>query len=344
MADGDSMALHLRKSHMENPTLQRSFRRQFGRDLAPPETWDQYVEMAGFFTKELKGDGIYGTQWGTEPAVSWAYWLSTAGSLGMRYFDEQMQPTINSEAGVKGLEILLRLAEHSPPGMDNMSNQDTISNWTNGKVVSSVWWQDLTEFDSKIAQSDSLDVAVPGSEVDGKLVRRSALAFSRCFSIPKNQPEEAKQAAAWVAYRLSHPDYSLYSVTDPFCGLEPYHAAHLTDEAVEQFTKPNARRSTGKGYEKNTGIYRSRSRAENHVKAIRDSIENGFPQPNWPGAGEYMRVLGTEIQSAAAGQKNAKQALDAAAQQWGDIVEKRGKDEQKEFYDSFLQAGQKLGL
>jgi multiple sugar transport system substrate-binding protein len=345
MADGDSHAFHYRESYFRNATLQKAYRRQFSRDLAPPQTWDEYIELAAFLTKQLKGDGVYGTQWGTEPAVSWCYWLNTAGSLGMRYFDDQMRPQINSEAGVKGLEILLRLVESSPPGMENMSNQDTISNWTNGKVATSVWWQDMTQFDSPISQNDSLDTVIPGTKrADGTIVRRTGLSFSRCFSIPKNQPEDVKRAAAWVAYRLSHPDYSLYTVTDPFDGCNPYHAAHTTPQAVDQFTKPNPKRGTAKNYPKNVGIYRSRKRAENHVQAIKDSLKIGFPQPNWPGAGEYIRVLGTEIQAAAAGQKNAKAALDAAADQWSAIVDKRGKKDQQEFYSSFLAASTKLGL
>jgi multiple sugar transport system substrate-binding protein len=345
MVDGDSHALHYRKSYFENPAVQKAYRRQFGRELGVPATWDDYIELAGFLTKQLKGDNVYGTQWITAPDNCWSFWLDTAGSLGVRYFDENMQPQINSEAGVKGLEILLRLAEHSPPGMDNMSTQDTISNWTNGRVASGVWYQDLTEFDSDITQNDSVDAPIPGvKQADGTVLHRSGLGFSRCLSVPKNQPEDVKRAAAWAAFRLSHPDYSMYSVADPFCGLEPYHEQHLTPKAIAQFTKPNPKRGTAKNYPKNQGIFRSQTRAKNHVDAIRESIKNGFPQPNWPGAGEYLRVLGTEIQSAAAGQKSAKQAMDAAAGQWSAIVEKRGKEEQQSYYSSFLATAKKLGL
>jgi multiple sugar transport system substrate-binding protein len=344
MADGDSHGFHYRKSVFAEPALQRAYRQRFGRELGPPDTWDQYIELAAFITEQMKGDNVFGTQWGSEPAVSWAYWMDTAGSLGVRYFDGDMNPTINSPAGVEGLEILLRLAESAPPGMDNMSNDDTLSNWTSGRVATSVWWQDLTEFDSPVSQNDSVDSPIPGSMRDGKLVRRAALAFSRCFAVPKNQPDETRQAAAWVAYRLSHPDYSVYSVTDPFCGLEPYHDAHFTDEAIAQFTKPNPKRGTAKNYEKNNGIYRSLSRARNHATAIRDAAKNGFPQPNWPGAGEYIRVLGTEIQSAVAGQKTSKEALDAVAEQWSEVVDKRGREEQSDFYAGFLASSERLGL
>jgi hypothetical protein len=46
MADGDTHGFHYRVSYMENPTLQRSYRRQYSRDLGPPRTWDEYVELA----------------------------------------------------------------------------------------------------------------------------------------------------------------------------------------------------------------------------------------------------------------------------------------------------------
>jgi multiple sugar transport system substrate-binding protein len=345
MADGDSHGFHYRTSIYENKTLQRAHRQQFGRDLKAPETWDQYIETAGFLTKQLKTEKMYGAQFASEPAVSWAYWMGTAGSMGVQYFDADMKAQVNSDAGVKGLEILLRLAEHCPPGMENMSNNDTVSNWTSGRVAQAVYWMDLTEFDSKVSQNDSADTAVPGTiGADGQLKRATALAFNRVFSIPKNQPEEVKRAAAWAAYRVSHPDYSFYSVTDPFNGLEPYHTAHTTPEAIEQFTKPNPKRGTAPDYPKNQGIYRTRARAENHVAAIKEALKTGFPQPNWPGAGEYIRVLGTEVQNAIAGQKNAKQAMDSVAQQWDEIVQKRGKDQQKEFYDSFQASAKSIGL
>ncbi|MEA2319217.1 MAG: multiple sugar transport system substrate-binding protein [Solirubrobacteraceae bacterium] len=344
MLDGDSHGFHYRTSDYEDKTLQRAHRQQLGRDLKAPETWEQYIETAGFFTKQLKGDNRYGAQFASEPAVSWAYWMGTAGSLGVQYFDANMKATVNSDAGVQGLELLLRLAEHCPPGMENMSNNDTVSNWTSGRVVQAVYWMDLTEFDSKVSQNDSSDTAVPGSIVNGELKRATALAFNRILGVPKNQPEETKRAAAWAAYRLSHPDYSIYSVADPFCGLEPYHTAHTTPAAIEQFTKPNPKRGTTADYPKNQGIYRTLTRAKNHVAAIQEALKTGFPQPNWPGSGEYIRVLGTEVQNAIAGQKNSKQAMDSVAQQWDEIVQKRGLKQQQEYYTAFQNSAKSIGL
>jgi multiple sugar transport system substrate-binding protein len=345
MVDGDCHTFHYQKQLYSDATLRKAFRQQAGRDLRVPVTWDEYLETASFFTKQLKSDKVYGTQFGSEPAVSWAYWMDVAGSMGVRYFDEQMKPQINSPAGVKALDILVKLAQFGPPGMDNMTNADTIANWQNGRIAQCVWWDDLAEYKSVLKPELVAEAPVPGSMVNGKLVQRSALAFSRCFSVPKNQPEDVKRAAAWVAYRLSHPDYSVYSVADPFCGLDPYHEAHFTREAAAQYTKANPKRGTAADYPKNDGSQlRTLAQALNHVNAIKSSDQNGFPQPNWPGTGEYLRTLGTEIQAAVAGQKTAKKAMDDAASAWSNVVNQRGKSEQLAFYRSFLASAKKLGI
>jgi hypothetical protein len=36
--------------------------------------------------------------------------------------------------------------------------------------------------------------------------------------------------------------------------------------------------------------------------------------------------------------------MDSVAQQWDEIVQKRGKDQQKEFYDSFQASAKSIGL
>ena len=46
-----------RKDLWEDPANQAAFKQQYGYDLAPPATWQQWRDMAKFFTK----DGMFGT-------------------------------------------------------------------------------------------------------------------------------------------------------------------------------------------------------------------------------------------------------------------------------------------
>lgn len=52
--DGPEVFLY-RRDLFEDPAEQDSFRRKSGRELAPPRTWDEFVEVAKFFTRPEQG-------------------------------------------------------------------------------------------------------------------------------------------------------------------------------------------------------------------------------------------------------------------------------------------------
>src|SRR3546814_6361872 len=49
--DGDLHTLSYRVDLFEDPEEQKAFRDKYGYDLAPPVTWDQYYDIAEFFTR-----------------------------------------------------------------------------------------------------------------------------------------------------------------------------------------------------------------------------------------------------------------------------------------------------
>ena len=57
--DGDQIVLFYRKDLFEDATNQAEFKSKSGYDLAPPKTWDQFDEIAQFFTDKYAPD-IYG--------------------------------------------------------------------------------------------------------------------------------------------------------------------------------------------------------------------------------------------------------------------------------------------
>jgi multiple sugar transport system substrate-binding protein len=50
---------HYRTDLFEDPQEQARYERQFGRKLRVPETWNEFLDVARFFTRP--GDGLYGT-------------------------------------------------------------------------------------------------------------------------------------------------------------------------------------------------------------------------------------------------------------------------------------------
>ena len=57
--DGDVFLMYYRKDLFEDPQHQEAFKAQFGRDLAPPATWDEFAEVGRYFTEATGGD-VYG--------------------------------------------------------------------------------------------------------------------------------------------------------------------------------------------------------------------------------------------------------------------------------------------
>ena len=73
------------------------------------------------------------------------------------------------------------------------------------------------------------------------------------------------------------------------------------------------------------------------------NVEVGYPQFFWEGASEYGDALGRNIQKAIAGQLTSQQALDEAAEEWVQIVQKLGIDSQMSQYANFVKGARSLG-
>jgi multiple sugar transport system substrate-binding protein len=347
MCDGDVHVFHYRPSLFADENLMNAYEQRFNTPLEVPQTWPQFSQVAQFFTEELADQGIYGCQLQGARPFTYSFWMDIAAPLGVKYFSEDMEPMVNTPEGVQALELMMELKRWSPPGTENFGGDQIIGNWQQGIIAMCDWWIDLREFSARAnvpVGRDVNDTVMPGWEQDGAITRRAMMAFSRTFSVPANKPQEVKDAAFYAIYRLSHPDYSLYSCADPYCGLDPYMDVHYSDEAAVLYTEGNALRQTAEGYPENVGTFvDDLQAAKDHLAAGRANVEVGFPQPNWPGAAEYTDTLSLHIQRALAGETDAKTALDDAAREWAAIVERRGRVEQTEFYADFVTAAKELG-
>jgi len=342
--DGDIIMLHYRPSLFSNEKYKGLFEKEYNYPLEVPKTWRQYLDVAKFFT-EKGPKGVYGTQVIGAKPFNWYYYISMAAGNGMKYFSEDMEPLINSKEAVEALEVMVESIRWSPPGSENFAIEETISNWQQGVVAMSLWWIDLAEFTAQYdvpVVGDQGGSLIPGWEKNGKIVTKCVSAGCRGLAVPKALPDEVKEAAFYAIYRLSHDDYSKYSIADPWCGLDPYLWSHY--ERPETFTQPNPLRGTTPDYPTNKGMFKTVERTKNHLAAGKASMANAFPGPNWPGGASLTNALSISIQRALAGQVSAKQALDDTAKQWADIVKKRGRKDQIRLYGMHVQAMKNLGM
>ena len=348
--DGDIHILHYRKNHFQDAELQKKFSKRFQRELEVPKTWEHFRDCTQFFTEELSSQGIYGTSMVVNPPnFGWGFWMDLAASNGVNYFDENMNPGINSAGAVEALDMFKEIIKFGPPGREAMDLSETIQRWQSGADVMSVWWIDLAEF---TVQQQGVELAeqqgaaiVPGwAQDDGSINHKAISLWCRTGAIPKNAPDDVKKAAFHFLYRMSHPAISDEIVADEYCGSDPFGASHYTDEAAKKYLAPNPQRGTDNElWATNAGIFSTFERARDHLNGGLANVEVGYPQFYWEGTPELADALGRGISKAVAGELTSQQALDQAAEEWVQIVQKLGIDKQKAQYQNFLDGARALG-
>ena len=113
-----------------DPKRHSAFRKQFGKDLAPPTTWEEFEEVARYFTGST--DGIYGTVFAAFPdGHNTLYdFALQVWSRGGELTDAEGRPQLNSpqaEAGLDFYRSMVRdrgVCHPSSTGLDSTQSGD----------------------------------------------------------------------------------------------------------------------------------------------------------------------------------------------------------------------------
>ncbi|TGG93626.1 sugar ABC transporter substrate-binding protein [Natronospirillum operosum] len=103
--------LFYRTDLFEDPAEQAAFRDEYGYDLAPPTNWDEFRDVAVFFTRDTTGDGrtdLYGTDVKGAFSEEWMAHVLQAGSPGV-ILDDDNNVIIDNDEHVAALEFYVGL-------------------------------------------------------------------------------------------------------------------------------------------------------------------------------------------------------------------------------------------
>jgi len=111
-AMGDAVGWTYRKDWFAKPELRQEFKTKYGHELAPPKTWDEFMQVAKFFqNRVIDGKKVYGAYIFTERGSEGI----TMGVTNVMYdygfdYDNPKKPYemngfVNSPGAVKGLEL-----------------------------------------------------------------------------------------------------------------------------------------------------------------------------------------------------------------------------------------------
>jgi multiple sugar transport system substrate-binding protein len=296
----DISALYYRTDIFNDPEVRKKFREKYGYELRPPETWDEFKEIAIFLSNPPE---LYGTQFaGKEEALTGRFW-DILMAYGGKIIDENYKPAFNGPEGVKAATILRDLyqAGAMPPGMVNFLWDDVAANFANGTIAMYTEWygwysyfQDPTK--SKVA--GKFDLA---RQPKGDAGIHSGWAGAHAFSVTKfSKNKEA--AAALVKYITSYEP----QLFEAHIGYIPVR------NSVFETLKKEAESSTD-------------PLAKKRVELMQLQINEDFtPPPIIPEWIAISDILYPILQAIILGDKPVKEGLDEAAQKVEELLAEAG--------------------
>lgn len=287
------------KSLYEDADNQAKFKAAYGYDLAPPETWAQAADQAKFFSNP---PDRYGTHFaGKDEGITGRFYemlVAEGGAL----FDENWNPTFNSEAGVRALNWFVDLYKEKavPAGTTNYVWDDLGLGFAAGAVAWDLDWAGWAAYfngsDSKIGGDVGVALAPKGSS--GK---RTGWSGSHSFSVTKSCDNTAA-AASFVTFLTGYDAQMAEART----GLLPTRAK-VWDDVIAEF------KASDNAFMVEVFSIWGESMA-NHA----------FTPPLIAEWGEVSNALWPRLQAAVLGDMTAQEALDAAAKDVREVMEDAG--------------------
>jgi multiple sugar transport system substrate-binding protein len=145
------MMMFYRKDLFSDPTEQQAFKAKYGYDLAPAKTWQQYSDVAKFFTRK-SGDMLAGKELssplsgvalaGKRHTATVLEWMNYMWTFGGGLFDSSGNPAVNSAANVAALDFEKSLTAYAPPGYTSATWDEVTTQLQQGIAAESITWGD----------------------------------------------------------------------------------------------------------------------------------------------------------------------------------------------------------
>ena len=290
----DAVGFAYRKDWFEDAKEQAAFKAKYKRDLAVPGTWEEFKDIAEYFTQAgskrygaalLTGRGYDALTMGFQPFL-WEFGGAWGDPASFR-----TQGLLNNAGAVQGLSLMVQLLKYAPNDGPNMDYGKTLEAFTSGSTAMAMNYFAFYPTIVKAMGNKAGFFVMPAH--DGK--RFSSLGgqgMSISAKIPPEQQKAAKDFMAWFLKR----------------------------ETQEKWTKKEA------GFTANSEILKSAAFKEATPYNAPFSQSMGFIQDFWnvPVYNELLAVAEQRLGEALDGVKTPKQALDAISIEHDRIFKEAG--------------------
>jgi len=212
----------------------------------PPQTMDEYLELAKKFTKSINPSSPtkYGTVLeGSPERVNYQEWYSFLWSFGGDLFDDKGRPTLNSKAAIEALKFRCEMkTKHAvvPPDVDSYRFPEVLTAFQEGVAPMVIQWNSAYSTFADKEKSpkiyDKFDaVMLPSYKTSsGKL---NCQPFAKAWYLSLNRNSKNKKAAVqWIKY-FTGEEASRIAIRD---GATPGSVKVWSDPNTAKFRKDSS--------------------------------------------------------------------------------------------------------
>lgn len=127
-----------RKDLFDDPVEKENFSKKYGYTLQPPQTLEQYRDIAEFFNRPPELYGV--TLMGRRSIFLATHFMQRLWANGGALLDMNMRPIFNSQAGIAALKDIEYMFQFANPAARNYDFQEALNEFTSGRsAMAEVW-------------------------------------------------------------------------------------------------------------------------------------------------------------------------------------------------------------
>jgi multiple sugar transport system substrate-binding protein len=116
-----------------------AFKAKYGKELLPPDTWTDYMQIGEFFTRPAKN--FYGLAPAGKTQNDLPFiWMVYLQSVGIDAFGPDMKPNFDNKASIDFFKLWKKSFDYAPPGNIAVEHFETEPQFLNGKTGTLISW------------------------------------------------------------------------------------------------------------------------------------------------------------------------------------------------------------
>ncbi len=350
--DADGQCLYYRRDLLQDPTHMQAFEAEYGKPLAVPQTWEDLRDIARYFTgKPTGGDNPDGNGHGISMHLKVGgqgmfHFMSLSAPFvigpenpNLYWFDpENMDPLVQSEGHRRAMELYLELVQYGPQAMAGWALGEAWDYFLRGNAVFTYSWGDVAalavERDS-VVKGNVGTVQLPGTmayvnpktgeeyptEAPNIVGNTTGGSWAGVILAASENPDLAYY---WLALMATEPKQQFYAArgTD---GVDPGRLSQIPPSVVPEGTG-NIEDYLAQGWVAED--------AAEYVQAYYNNYQNPLQLPflRIPGTFDYWTQMDVRLSEALTSGTSPEEALEQLAQDFREINDRLGVEEQLEIY------------